>query len=448
VKPKDWAVNLALALIYANVYAWVYSAFLHVNFGYVGGMELYARPMEFLIVMYTIAVLPILLYRGMRATSSAIAVLIYLLLYVPIIITFGLGSGQSHGHIIGIQLTFLLGMAMLFLADGVVLKNPIPLNLDFSLMPAVMAATALATLYAVWVYGGNLRFVSFGAELYEQRFLADEVAGGGVVVGYVTSWLSTVLIPLCLAHGFAHKRPWYVIMPVVSSVILYMAAANKITIVLPVVYAGMYFLMRGRLQSIFPLLTLATVGVIAGLIFASGEGEAAFVAASLILYRTIGNGGWITQVYYEFFSFHPQTEFSHVMGIKELTKPYPYGELGIGQVVGTFHWNPTMNANANFWATDGIAGLGLPGVLIISGIGVVLFVAINTFTRPYDKLFVLLSFLPFISILLNQSMFSSVWSGGGLFLLLFFLINKREFEVLPPAPPGRDDEPQTRLEPA
>lgn len=426
MRPREYALHLGLALAYAMIYGWCYASFLHYHFAYVGMMELYARPTEFMVLSYVIAALPILAYRGVRAISSAISVLIYILLYVPIVMTFALGGEFELGHIVLVQLTFLVGMTMLFGADGIIVKNPVTLNLGVNLMPVVLGITVASTLYALAVYGtANLRLVTFGADLYEQRFLANE-AGGGLLIRYVTAWMTTVMIPLCLAYGFTAKKPLYIAMPVLSSVLMYMAAANKITILLPFVYAVMYMLLGGnRLRALYPILAASTAAAIALMIYISTKGAAAFLAASLILYRTIGNGGWITKVYYEFFSFHPQTEYSHVMGIKELTKPYPYGDLGVGQVVGQFYWEPNMNANANFWATDGIASMGLPGVLVASLATTLLLMAMNSITRTYDKLFVLLSFLPFISILLNQSMFSSIWSGGGFFLLVFFLFNKR-----------------------
>ena len=84
-----------------------------------------------------------------------------------------------------------------------------------------------------------------------------------------------------------------------------------------------------------------------------------------------------------------------------------------------------MNANANFWATDGIAAMGLPGVALISVAATLLLALINTVTRQYDRLFATLCFLPFVITLLNQSLFSSFWSGGAFFLIVFFALNRR-----------------------
>jgi hypothetical protein len=160
-------------------------------------------------------------------------------------------------------------------------------------------------------------------------------------------------------------------------------------------------------------------------------GTIPLLAAAIVLNRTIGNGGQLTVAYYDFFSFYEKTGYSHVHGLSLITKPYPYGDLIPGQVVGRFYWSPFANANANFWATDGIAAIGLPGVAIISVVTMLLFVAMNAVTQRHDRLFAILCFLPFVTTLLNQSLFSSFWSGGALFLMVFFAISRM---TPPPAP--------------
>ena len=57
---------------------------------------------------------------------------------------------------------------------------------------------------------------------------------------------------------------------------------------------------------------------------------------------------------------------------------------------------------------------------------------IYSVTRAYNTLFVVLCFIPFMITLLNQSLFSSLWSGGAFFLLLFFLFNKRSATLMRP----------------
>src|SRR2546427_4717262 len=160
--------NVCQALLYAAVYMGCYVGFLNYHFEYVG-FDLYPRDDVFIAFSVIVSILPILLYRGVRAISSVIAVLIYLIVYVPIILTFALGSGRSLQEIVAVQLTFMAGMSLLFMADVIIVKNPLRLDTRVNLMPAVLVLTAAATLYVLIVYRGNLNFASFWGDLYVQR---------------------------------------------------------------------------------------------------------------------------------------------------------------------------------------------------------------------------------------------------------------------------------------
>jgi hypothetical protein len=435
VKFRPLVLNVSLALLYGLVYVECYVSFLNGNFEYVG-YDLFHRESWFLVASIAIAVLPVFFYRGFRAVSSAIAVLVYLVLYVPIVLTFALGSSKPVGEIAVVQLTFMTAMAVLFLADAVVIRNPLKLDIGVNLMPAVLGVTALSTMYILFVYRGSLRFASFGGDLYLQRE-ANTSLGAGLVTRYLSSWLFTVFVPLCLAFGLSSRRYRYTIGGALACLILYMATANKLMILLPLIYLSMYLLLRERLSATLPLLTAALSLLIGGLIAVAKLGGAAFVAAAIVLNRTIGNGGQLTMAYYDFFSFHERTGYSHVSGFNLFTGAYPYGDLGVGQVVGQFYWSPVMNANANFWATDGIAATGLPGVLVIGVAAALLFVVINSVTQRYDRLFSVLCFLAFVTMLLNESLFSSLWSGGAFFLILYFAFNRRSSGSAPGHAPLR-----------
>lgn len=423
MKVRSAIVNVCLALLYALVYLRCYESFLYFHFEYVG-YDLFHREPAFLAASVAMAVLPVICHRGYRAVSSVIAVLTYLVLYVPIVLTFALGSSKPVDEIALIQLTFMAGMTLLFLADTFVIRNPLKLDIGIDLMPAVLGITVLSTAYILFVYRGSLRFSSFEEELYVQR-AANATLGAGLVTRYVSSWLNTVFVPLCLAVGLSERRHRYTVGGSIACLVMYMASANKLSILLPFVFVAFYLLLRTRLSLVLPLLTAAFSLLVAGMLAIANLGSAGFLAAAIVLSRTIGNSGQLTMAYYDFFSFYAKTGYSHVSGLNLVSRPYPYGNLGLGQVVGQFYWSPDMNANANFWATDGLAALGLPGVAVISVAAALLFAVMNSVTQRYHQLFVVLCFVPFVTSFLNQSLFSSFWSGGAFFLILFFAFNGR-----------------------
>jgi hypothetical protein len=68
--------------------------------------------------------------------------------------------------------------------------------------------------------------------------------------------------------------------------------------------------------------------------------------------------GQLNILYYDFFSKHTQTHYSHIGLFNIFIKSYPY-EQPLGFVIGKYFYNSDeLNANANFWATDGFAAWG------------------------------------------------------------------------------------------
>jgi hypothetical protein len=423
MRVATYVTNLSVALVFAAAYMACYVYFLSFQFGYMG-FSLYPRSSAILALSVFICLVPVLCYRGLRAMSSALAVFTYVLLYVPIILTFALGSSRSLEETLLIQLTFMACMCLLFMTDVIVVRNPFDLHTKLELIEWVFVLTIISSLYVLFVYRSNLRLVSF-AEVYEQR-AANEELGAGLLIRYLSSWLYTVLIPLCLAYGLVTKKYKYFAVGAAACLSLYLATAAKSAVVLPLIYAGVFGLFaRNRLRLIYPLLLGTLSLVMCVLLTVTDTSSVAFVISSLVLMRTVGSAGLLTTRYYDFFATHPHTTYTHVNLVKMISGAYPYGNLQVGQVVGQYYFAADMNANANFWAMDGIAALGLPGVAVSSVLCALLFMLMNSATRGYNKLFVVLCFLPFLVSLFNTSLLSSIWSGGGLFLMLFFVLNKR-----------------------
>jgi hypothetical protein len=143
-------------------------------------------------------------------------------------------------------------------------------------------------------------------------------------------------------------------------------------------------------------------------------------SASLLFMRSIGNAGLMNSLYYEFFSKNPQTNFSHLNVVNYFFDSYPYGNLSLGQIIGVHYYkSDSMNANANFWATDGFASSGPTGVLFISVVLSLFFVSVNYFTRNTKTEYTAIYLLPVAVVMTDISFFTTLTSGGGLLLLLF-----------------------------
>ena len=86
------------------------------------------------------------------------------------------------------------------------------------------------------------------------------------------------------------------------------------------------------------------------------------------------------------------------------------------------------NANANFWTTDGVAAMLLPGILIINSLFFLFLIILNSITDKINRNFVFVLFVPSIVYLLNASFFTFLLSSGGLICILILLFFKIPLE--------------------
>ena len=146
---------------------------------------------------------------------------------------------------------------------------------------------------------------------------------------------------------------------------------------------------------------------------------------ALVHFRTFSIPSLLIVQYYEFFKSHPFTYLAHVTGVNRVIA-YPYS-VDIPRVLG-FHYygDPNLGANASFWAGDGLASFGLPGILILSVFCAVVFWIFDSCAREQDPRLAALAATVIGVSLANVSLFTTLLSGGFLFLMAALLL-------LPPA---------------
>lgn len=418
--------NILLALLFSIVYILCYKYFLYHWFEY-AGFPFYEKHWTFILFSCVVSIMPISLYRGYRAISSLIAVIIYILLYIPTILTFALGSNEPISQIFWIQLVFMGAMCLFFVADKFVLVRSFD-NRKFGFVSArfFMILAIISTLYLLYIYRGNFVFVSF-KDVYIQR-TANNMIGTDTLSKYLMSWLVSLFMPICVIYGLFNKKYSYFIVGCIASIVIYMATAAKGALLMPVILLCLYILLlKERVKDVYSYIVLLLSFSLIGLLALSPQPiSIIFYISSLFMWRIVGVGGNLNLWYYDYFTNHPQTLYSHIRPVDFFTQSYPYGDLGLGQVIGKHYWSQNMNANANFWATDGFAAYGLTGVVIISFVFAFVLIFLNTISKKYDKLFLLLLFIPFLGSILNTSLFSTMWSGGGFFIILLLLFIRRD----------------------
>ena len=419
--------RVLIALIFVLLYIYIYIYYLNLNFEYLGFEINREFNLSNLLISVLVSVLPIFFYKENKKVSNVISSLIYLLLYVPTIITFSFAWKYQMLELYYIYFVFLVSMLIIFIPNQIYINGGKSVQ-KFKILDIrslIFVSSALIIVFII-KFQSTMKIVTWGDEMYELREINSDL-GLDFYSRYVSGWLVFVLMPFIFVYGLIYNNKGYLYIIAFFTLIMYMILAAKIVVLLPVfIYVIYKLFIKFQLSNFFnntvKFLILISITLLLLNLFV--DNEIYFYIPSMLFMRTIGNGGLLNFWYFDFFSNHPITYFSHVNIINFFTNNYKYGEIGLGKVVGTHYWSSTMNANANFWATDGIASLGLIGVLFISLVLSLLLIILNFITDLNKNNFHILVLLPFLASLTNTSLFSSILTGGLFLIMILFLILK------------------------
>src|SRR5713101_405257 len=412
-------------LIFVGLLEWTYVNWLSPSFDYYG-FEYYPPPRGYVVLAWLFSVLP---SAWMPLSISRPSQLAYWVLYVTVFIPsmfiplfIGLNAPSD---IVWLMVTFFAGFALVGASY---------LCRLFTIRPPTLSSSAVWSCFAIvcivctfWVavaFRHNIRIVSF-SEIYDLRDAANDV-GGGPLLNYSLMWLYGALNPFLLAWGLYYKRPWLFGAGVAGQFLVYRCVRTKASLLSIVFIVGIYLLFRiGR----FPFalkFAWGIVALLAGLCLSyllSGDEPSTSLVLLLFLvfFRSFGLAALVTGQYYYFFLHNPHTFYSHLRVVSGFIQyPYPYP---LGTEIGYYFYNSLVDTTAHFWATDGIAALGLPGVLIASLVCALLFWVIDSLAQRHEpRLAALVIFYAAYS-LANLSLFTTFLSGGlGLLMVLLYLM--------------------------
>lgn len=412
----------AAAIVYILVFRYIYIYYLYKDWEYFG-YTLPAHSFFYTILAILISFLPILFYRGLRSVSSYFSILIYVFGYVPIILTLTFTSRNGSFSQLVFQFFFMLGMISFFLVDALGTQRIKAINVTNKIpFLAVHIITAFFTIYLVVLFFNRMALVGFD-KIYELRFRNQALSNSGMV-GYLILWLSYCFYPLYFIIGIFTKKKMYIFLGLLGCVFLYAISGSKATLLNPLIITSFYLLMKLKTRfSFFQLIVIAITGLTA-LTFIFGGFMP--IVGPLFFMRTLSMPGLLASQYITFFSNHPHTYYSHINFIGKLFDNYPYGTKPLGRVIGNFFYGNDLNANANFWVTDGVAAMGVPGVILISLLMVIFLLFLKIFFKEENRIFQFMVFTSAIMTMLNVSFFTTLLSGG-----LFFLILILKFVKIP-----------------
>ena len=425
-KQRAW---LVLGIVtFAGGFQQVYLKWLYPVFGYYGFANSDPK-VVYLWLAWGLSVVPAL-WMPIKLTrpSQLIYWVLYLTVFIPSMFVPLYVGLQDVTEVVGLMVTLFAGFAVTGMSYYLPLLRFHPPSISPRAYRRVFFCVAAGLiLWVLIIFRGNFRIVSF-ADIYDLRNAADDLMEGSSV-HYAVMWLSAVIGPFLLAWGIVRKRLSAFLAGVLVQVLVYSAMGAKSVMVSIVVVPVLALILRDkgtsfglRLSWSCALLTLALyLGRSLG-----GSDSLFFWLLSLVFMRTFGSSGLLTAWYHDFFLRNPLTYYSHIKGVSWFVV-YPYTNP-LGVEVGSFYsGDPTLDANAHFWATDGLAAWGLWGVMVASLVCALVFWVLDSTAKGHDlRLTTLMISFEALN-LANISVFTTLLSGGLGLLMIFLYFAPRQY---------------------
>lgn len=419
------------ALVFSLAFQYAYESYIYPTYAY-GHFRYFQQTPTQYILNYVFVALPLAMWRPSMEPSAFGVSLIYAICYIPVQIMLPFMLDQAFSPVLTMQSAICVSMACLFLASRMgavsgIQKQPIDGRLNLLIL--MFAGVALVLLVAMNFQ--HMRLVSF-ADVYDLRLDASEQQSIGAVQ-YLNSWLYYCFLPFFIARGIISRHWKSLAIGLVGCLLVYLASGAKAVILMPLIMLMIWFVLKARAHFLFLLLSGTAAATIVVLFFP--DDSALSWGKSVLLMRTFATGGWTVSLYYEYFSANGYTYYSHIRIVDVFTQAYPYGQRSLGQMIGMeYSGSDLANFNANFWASDGFAALGMWGIPIVTAALCGFLILVNRVSSYFDSEFISLWMSGFWLALLNVPLSTAILSGGGGLIVALLWISRLQ---LPESIAGR-----------
>jgi O-antigen polymerase len=400
---------------YVACFEWMYEHYLYPMWGYLG-FDYNPPARIYLVLAWILSVTPSLWMPIKLSRPSQLA---YWVLYIAVII-----PSMFVPLYVGLDSSTEVAPLMLVLFAGIAITGSSYLLPLFRIHPwrvprklfwrsVACVATSLGLWMAV-VFRHHLQIVSF-SDVYDLRDAANDVAEGSNV-NYAFMLLTGAVNPFLMGCGLYYRRKWFFVAGALGQLLVYSVGGTKGSILSVAFILGFSVLLKTRTSSFGLKMAFVPLALLGGMCLSYAwthydPGPVQSIVLFVVLMRVLSINGLLTAQYYDFFQTNPLTYFSHIKGMNWFVH-YPY-QYPIGQEIGLATSGTTsLDATAHFWATDGIGGLGLPGILLVSVLCALVFWALDSLTRRHDPRLIALVTTYAAYNLANISIFTTLLSGG------------------------------------
>lgn len=357
-------VVAALVLLYGWLTYFIFVDVIGTNIGFIrAGFQFYP-PVEYSRALsFLVTLIPLLwLRRVFHQLSDILVFQVYLFVFVPSVIYLTMAVPATFDRQIGIHATLLGAQALLelrrFLPTLSFARVPLSERMYVALLYLLASVAIVAMLYLGEYSLDNLDLTT----VYERR--ADTITQqSGSILPYIANATVSSLAPICIIYGILRRHWALSLMGMTIAVESFAATSFRSHLFVPLFAAGVALTIRafGIRWFGWVLVAICLALTILPLVvdFLIGSGG---IYSWIIHFRFIGNNGFLTAQYFDFFEHAGkglyQDSFGRFFFDPQYSRP-------IAELVGSSFSIEGNHANGNLWA-DGYGNLGVAGVVVAS----------------------------------------------------------------------------------
>ena len=395
-------------------------------FNYVG-----MSPEKYIILLLFIFLVVFFLPVKLRNSSDIFVWILSFFLYIPINVFYA-GSVDIVGPLdLLVFLTVGLSFVLIALPSHLMRKREIfgisDSNMNYRKIMAFLVIVWVVLLFVLIQKYASILSLRGLDEVYIQRSLGK---ADSLLYGYAQVYFGYVISLALVVLGLFHKQKIVLLLGVLGCLFLYSITAEKTIFILPVFIYFVYLLSVSKNPILWLVLFVFSLGCYFFIIACWGAYNQLLKDLGFyLLTRVVAIPGLFFVDYFNYFSEIGYTNFSHAKGFNLFFNASPmlaqdplFPELG--RIVARDVHGIDSNSNASFLSTDGVAGFGLLGVLIVSFFMSVILFMINYLTKYWPLQITLPLMAPMALTLTNGSLFTVLLSFGLLFWLFMFFFSR------------------------
>jgi len=366
-----------------------------------------------------------------KRPSQVLYWMLYFFVYVPGLFVPLCLQYVNNTDLLLLQLSLTLGMMLIALSY----RMTIPAFRGWPLKPRTFWTIfgilfLLGNAFVLNAFRSMLHIASL-TEIYSVRFQAIDLLEQYPAAGYVSNILDDILNPFLIVYGLFAHRKIMIVLGILGQILLYSTAALKISIISPLLIIIFYFTIKRDRGNWVPYVGLCFAGMIFMLTALPIE-DVGRVVLDIILMRSFAMNGMLLGEYQYFFEHNPLTHWGNIHGFSLfISNPYTTPvAIEISRYFGIVSTFGEVYSNACFFAMDGIAGFGLPGIPLMGLLGAAVFMVMDSCAKRLPIEVTVACLTMYLVGLPNGSLFSMLLGQGLIiWLLLFLSIPSRIFQI-------------------